>query len=47
MDEDNNLPELRTGTHHEALPPDAGLKFGANLWIHQSVRLQEPIDESP
>ena len=33
MDEDNNLPELRT--HHEALPPTAGLKFGANLWIHQ------------
>ena len=26
-------PELQT--HHEALPVEAGVKFGANLWIHQ------------
>ena len=24
-----------TLTHHEALPVEAGVKFGANLWIHQ------------
>ena len=26
-------PELQT--HHEALPVEMGIKYGANLWIHQ------------
>ena len=33
MDQNVSLPELRT--HHEALPVQRGIKFGANLWIHQ------------
>ena len=33
LDSDVELPELQT--HHEALPVEAGVKFGANLWIHQ------------
>mmetsp|Transcript_29596 Transcript_29596/g.90796 ORF Transcript_29596/g.90796 Transcript_29596/m.90796 type:complete len:461 (+) Transcript_29596:8-1390(+) len=33
LDEDVSLPDLRT--HHEALPVERGLKYGANLWIHQ------------
>ena len=32
LDADLRLPELRT--HHEALPVEEGVKYGANLWIH-------------
>ncbi len=32
MDVNVSLPELLT--HHEALPVEEGIKFGANLWIH-------------
>lgn len=33
LDSNVELPDLQT--HHEALPVEAGIKFGANLWIHQ------------
>ena len=33
MDSNLSVPELRT--HHEALTVQRGIKFGANLWIHQ------------
>jgi hypothetical protein len=33
MDQNVTLPELRT--HHEALAVEKGVKYGANLWIHQ------------
>ena len=32
-DEDVRVADMRT--EHEALPPSAGLKFSANLWLHQ------------
>ena len=32
LDADVSIPELRT--HHEALPVEQGVKYGANLWIH-------------
>ena len=33
LDTNVTLPDLQT--HHEALPVEEGIKFGANLWIHQ------------
>ena len=33
LDSDVTLPDLQT--HHEALPVEMGIKYGANLWIHQ------------
>jgi len=33
LDSDVTLPDLRT--HHESLPVLKGVKFAANLWIHQ------------
>ena len=32
MDDDLRKSDLRTD--HEALPPTGGLKFSANLWLH-------------
>ena len=33
MDDDLRRSDMRTD--HEALPPTGGLKFSANLWLHQ------------
>ena len=33
MDDDLRKSDMRT--QHEALPPTGGLKFSANLWLHQ------------
>mmetsp|Transcript_11281 Transcript_11281/g.33494 ORF Transcript_11281/g.33494 Transcript_11281/m.33494 type:complete len:98 (+) Transcript_11281:564-857(+) len=32
---DADLDVEEPDTHHEALPPEAGIKFGMNIWIHQ------------
>ena len=32
---DNDLRRSDIRTEHEALPPIAGLKYSANLWLHQ------------
>jgi hypothetical protein len=32
---DHDLTREEPGTMHEALPPLAGLKYSANLWLHQ------------
>ena len=33
LNEDPNKKDPRT--HHEALPVEKGVKYGANAWIHQ------------
>ena len=30
----DDLMTGETKTHHEALPPEKGIKFGANFWVH-------------
>ncbi|KAG8466974.1 hypothetical protein KFE25_008353 [Diacronema lutheri] len=32
---DAQLERIEPMTHHEALPPVSGTKYGANLWLHQ------------
>jgi len=32
---DSDLSSSEPNTHHEALPPVSGVKFGVNLWLHQ------------
>ena len=32
----NDSPNLKDGrTEHQALPVEAGIKYGANAWVHQ------------
>jgi prolyl 4-hydroxylase len=33
LDEDPNAKDART--HHQALPVEKGVKYGANAWLHQ------------
>lgn len=32
---DSDFTKIEPNTHHEALPPISGTKYGANFWLHE------------